>query len=83
MNTQELLELLESGNVTVHTPETFQFKEVFNEMDTSMNPGMREFVSLDNPNVTMTFDTDFHDSGEPYCSVFATDETGDHSRQRI
>ena len=78
MNTQELLELLESGNVTVHTPETFQFKEVFNEMDTSMNPGMREFVSLDNPNVTMTFDTDFHDSGEPYCSVFATDETGDH-----
>ena len=78
MNTQELLELLESGNVTVHTPETFQFKEVFNVMDTSMNPGMREFVSLDNPNVTMTFDTDFHDSGEPYCSVFATDETGDH-----
>lgn len=78
MNTQELLELLESGNVTVHTPETFQFKEVFNEMDTSMNPGMREFVSLDNPYVTMTFDTDFHDSGEPYCSVFATDETGDH-----
>ena len=78
MNTQELLEQLESGNVTVHTPETFQFKEVFNEMDTSMNPGMREFVSLDNPNVTMTFDTDFHDSGEPYCSVFATDETGDH-----
>ena len=78
MNTQELLELLESGNVTVHTPETFQFKEVFNEMDTSMNPGMREFVSLDNPNVTMTFDTDFHDSGEPYCSVFATDENGDH-----
>ena len=78
MNTQELLELLESGNVTVHTPETFQFKEVFNEMDTSMNPGMREFVSLDNPNVTMTFDTDFHDSGEPYCSVFATDETGYH-----
>ena len=78
MNTQELLELLESGNVTVHTPETFQFKEVFNEMDTSMNPGMREFVSLDNLYVTMTFDTDFHDSGEPYCSVFATDETGDH-----